>query len=321
MKKILTILSAFVLTFNILIIGAYAQETNEPSNETDVKNWQYWNSGYSLVTDNKSGFLARRFAFSADSSAGAEIYAHAMETLQDSWDSLTTEEKEYYDNDFRYYVGYQILGTRKTESVNPTNIDLQPEAEEAYETAINLYIEEHPLSYVACTISSYNFMDASRFPNYQMYVAVKNYMKEHDGYHVIQYIGTYGGSVSECRICTISHDNNLGFIGTVTEGIFNNVRLYKDWVVNYSVTGVLFRSNGTSVEQTGQSINQALHNTNSFDTGNIFTSYGKNELVYVFQTLNAYKNYNAGVPQNYYQGTYPDDNASVSSIENSNNSY
>ena len=162
-----------------------------------------------------------------------------------------------------------------------------------------VYIEDNPLSYTQCYVSSYNFIDASLFPSYGMYTAVKEYMKTHDGYHIIQYIGTNYGNVTECRICTLSHNYNLGFIGTVQSGIFNNVHVYKDWQSNFAASGVLFRANGTTVVQDNQSMNIQLHNTTALTLGNVFTSYDKNELVYVFQTLNAFKAY-TGQAQPYY---------------------
>ena len=54
-----------------------------------------------------------------------------------------------------------------------------------------VYIEQNPLSYTECYISSYNFLDPTNFPSYSMFTTVKNYMKTHEGYHILQYVGTY----------------------------------------------------------------------------------------------------------------------------------
>lgn len=169
---------------------------------------------------------------------------------------------------------------------------------------IEYRIQQNPLSYTECSISSYNFLDASRFPSYAMYSAVKNYMKNTDGYHVIQYIGTYGNNVTECRIVTLSHSYNLGFIGTTIGGVFNNVHVYKDWVNNYNISDCpMFNASGTITNKSTQAPGTvALHNTNSFQVGNVFTSYDKNEYIYCFNNLNAYKNYNVQLPQHYYLG-------------------
>lgn len=163
------------------------------------------------------------------------------------------------------------------------------------------YINQNPLSYTECSISSYNYLDPTPFPSYNMYKAVKDYMANHEGYHVIQYVGTGSSGMTQIRIATISHDNNLGFVGTTSNGIFTQVRIYKDWVSNFDVTECpLFVTNGTITNRSTQNIQFNLFNGTSVTKGYIYTSYPKNELVYVFPTLNAFKNYNTQYSQPYY---------------------
>ena len=216
------------LLFGSLNLGLYAGEVQEPSADEDQKNWQYWNSGYSLVKDNTQGFLTRHFGFITDDSAGASIYNDAMNTLNDAWDALTEEEKARYDNDFRYYVGYQILGNRTGESVTPTEINVQPEAQDAFQTAINLYIEQNPLGYVEAYIKSYGFLSPNQFTNYAQYNQVKQFIKDSNGYCLLNYSMSYG-QLQDVYICVIPRTVDYNLIGTVTSGIFNSVHSYIGW--------------------------------------------------------------------------------------------
>lgn len=289
-KYIAYMLLSITLMFNVLSINVHAEGITTPSVQPDFTQ---------VPVDT--------FFEDVDFRAIAQELTHDFVIYGSAFMGSVTPY-EFAWNGFKAYLQdreedtltqHPTIGVRNTVTGQQV-YDIPQEIKQEIVNFVNVEIKGNPLNYETCTISSYNFMDASVFPNYNMYQAVKNYMKTNEGYHIIQYIGTNSSGMTECRICTISHDNNLGFVGTVTNGFFGNVHLYKDWVLNYSVNGVLFRANGTSLEQTGQNVSGQLHNLNSFTQWNVFTSYEKNELVYVFQTLNAYKNYNAGLPQSYY---------------------
>ena len=48
-----------------------------------------------------------------------------------------------------------------------------------------IYIQDNPLTYTECTINSYNFLDPTHFPSYACFNATKEYMRTHDGYHIV----------------------------------------------------------------------------------------------------------------------------------------
>lgn len=197
---------------------------------------------------------------------------------------------------------------------NSTSVDIPVPVQNTILQFIQYQVAENPLGYDECYITSYNFMTASVFPTYQMYATTKEYIKNHDGYAFFVTWDISYGNVSACHIMTLPHDLNLGWIGTTNQGIFTNVHPYIDWQIltgsnlnNYVSSKVKITANGDI-----QTSNAGIANNISFSNANglsasgspsyymVYSSFDKNELVYVFDTLNSYKNYNAGLPQDYY---------------------
>lgn len=197
---------------------------------------------------------------------------------------------------------------------NAENIEVPLDIKNLVLNYVQYNVTQNPLTYTQCYIPSYNFLNTSTFPTFQMYTAVKEYIKSQDGYTFISNIVVSYGNVSTVHLVTIPRNvASLGWVGTTNQGIFTSVYPYIDWqqitsnlVDTRGFKKVAINTAGTiTTSNAGLSNNISYKNTNvsgtSISTGYpVFTNHDKNELVYVFNTLNAYKNYNSGTPQPYY---------------------
>ena len=191
-------------------------------------------------------------------------------------------------------------------------------------------IQQTPTQYKECYISSYNFLNTSQFNNYNAYKGVQEIIKNNNGYTFFISPNSLGtGTQNNTYIVTVDVSKYpVNFIGTEISGIFNsNVTLEHNWstinMLPQNTDGIdiymLRNSNGyigakaktyqaaasnagySSTYTPGNGTN--LLNTNSMFTSgrvNVFSNKSSNELIYLFPTINAYKNYNSGQPQPYY---------------------
>ena len=212
------------------------------------------------------------------------------------------------------------------------------EVPQELKTEINLFIqnqiENNPVGYRACYIPSYSTMTATPYPTYKMYNAVKQYIKDHSGYSFFVTWEINYGNVSTCHVFTIPRDLDIGWVGTTTTaGTFTNVHPYINWqlltsqnIDSFVTSKVRITANGDILSSNaGFSNNYSFSNSNTLNASGspgsymVYTSYNNRELVYVFETLNAYKNYNSGLPQPYYltqtgmSGDYPINNGIINS--------
>lgn len=166
-----------------------------------------------------------------------------------------------------------------------------------------VYINDNPLSYTPCYLYSYNFLSPTAFSTYAQYVTTKQYLKNGTGRYSVLFMSGNNVLISQY----IRQDMDLGFVGTTSQGSFTSVQPY----VNWQTLGQMQLPPAVSINQAG-TITEVTNN-NWFGYSNlkntatpnssskiIMSPNEKNELVYVFATLNAYKNYNAGNPQPYY---------------------
>ena len=178
-----------------------------------------------------------------------------------------------------------------------------------------VYIDQNSLSYTKAYIYSYNFVNATWFPNYQMYASFKTWSSQQNGYILTtRYVS--GGNTRGLYCRVIPKTNAVNFVGTVTEGSFTNVALYIGWSTSNSPWNLANDSSLVRIELDG-TVNTNVTNGDLASTvGNtanpydgtssrmsIFSNLEKNEMVYVFNTLNALKNYNANADQPYYMPT------------------
>lgn len=194
------------------------------------------------------------------------------------------------------------------------SIQLSPAAAQDIQLAINNYIAENPLGYTECYLASYNMLNADIFSNYAQFSAVKEFIKNQNGY-VLTY-AMYTAGTYTVYACVIPKSMDIGFFGTTTQGIFNNVSVAINWQVSQIPWTVFSNVDLYTINPDGSTIKWSsgyypsvtgLQNLTNVPTAqqkwNVFSNTSKSELVYVFDNLNAYKNYNAGAPQPYYMGS------------------
>lgn len=187
-------------------------------------------------------------------------------------------------------------------------------------------IESEPLTYVQATIPSYKNMGTGYFSNYTTYQTLQTYMANQSkkgGYLFfvkVENTSSYGFPIWVISVPTSLEWN---FYGTVnSDGTFNNVMLGVNWQGNPSLLSIpnypdytpfyngiecfaIRSDNGSQLSNKyfGNSVGVGnFYNSGSISTSSyqVFSSSNTNELVYVFNTMNAYKAYNAGNPQPYY---------------------
>lgn len=182
--------------------------------------------------------------------------------------------------------------------------DVPEEVLEVIQEYVIYNIQNYDLGYVETYIYSYNFMSPSSFPTYSMYKSAQQYAKNSNGYVVTMF--NYN-STQLMMSRYLTKDKDLGFVGTVNNaGGWTSVQPYINWASignGIGTPSITMQQNG-STSDTGGNVNWGswtLNNTSSVNTAKtIFSNNEKNELVFVFKTLNALKNYNSGRPQGYY---------------------
>lgn len=178
-----------------------------------------------------------------------------------------------------------------------------------------IYINNNPLSFTQAYIYSYNFLDPTVFPSYAMFASTKELCKQNSPKWILLHYYYTNSTLNRIYFIALDTGFDYGLVGTVTGGTFTNVNLYKNWATLgrldqiSNATKKTIMANGSVsdglVSATGNYPTlQSLANTSSQPSSNtktmLISSLENNELVYVFQTLNAYKNYNSGSGQQYY---------------------
>lgn len=204
-------------------------------------------------------------------------------------------------------VGHGGAGySRPSDKINHSeDIEVDPELKQYVLNYVQYCTTQTDLGYKECYVYSYKFLDPTIFPNYASYINSQQLIKNYDGFTFIIGLFDYGSNGKAFNYAQMSHSANYAFIGTTTQGSFTNVRPYVDWVT-FGPNVTRFYINSARKETFNTGINLAgTRNVSDFNINNatVFSSYEKNELVYVFDTLNSYKNYNSGMPQPYYLTT------------------
>lgn len=176
-----------------------------------------------------------------------------------------------------------------------------------------IYIDTQTINYTECLIQSYNNLNPNQFNSYSRYKALKDFISQQDGYCFVCCPNTNIPRGDDIYIAVVDKAN-CGFFGTVSNGSFTNVQFTISWMTGNSANNQIPNSkryvqhgNGTIENTTALFGMNSLKNTTSVSTNstysNVFTNLSSNELVFVFNTLDAYKNYNAGNPRPYYMPT------------------
>lgn len=329
--KIISFVCSMILFFNLQVYSfASTSSGSEYYNWTAGEKFAYFllngmnilGDGYSMVigADDADDVWQDFFDFVS------QEYLEENQTF-DEW--CLSNTSWYYDNS-----GIQNENTVTGFSMSPTMAD-------ALQLTVNNYVASNPLNYTLCYINSYNYIDTSTFGNIAPYNSLKNFISKQDGYVLVNY-GSFKLNSSEhgYMIYVIPKSLNMGLYGTVNSGSFTNVQMSINWLssqylnqMSSEVKAYYMNESGTITEGV-TNFNQwrvaSIKNTNSltFNSTNVqfimFSNLPKNEGIYVYSTLNAYKQYNSGSPQPYYLGSdfgSHKNNYSVGNFPNSNNSY
>lgn len=173
-----------------------------------------------------------------------------------------------------------------------------------------VYIDTQTINYTECLIQSYNNLNPNQFNSFSRYKALKDFISQQDGYCFVCCPNTNIPRGDDIYIAVVDK-SNCGFFGTVSNGSFTNVQFTISWMTGNNANNQI--PNSKRYVQHGNGIIEntnalygmnSLKNTTSVSTNssysNVFTNLSSNELVFVFNTLDAYKNYNAGNPRPYY---------------------
>lgn len=212
------------------------------------------------------------------------------------------------------YYNANVLFQNSAPSGGRGNYTIKSELSQEIVNYINdEYVSKNPLSYQEAYIKTAQLCDVTWFPNYQLYVSFKTWASQQDGY--IMTWPRYGnGALQGLDALVIPKTNDINFVGSVSNGSFANVGLYIGWSTSSTPwsftsdeTWTRFNLNGTTTTgdySTGKLMttvgNSTRINDGTTSRATIFTNLPKDELVYVFNSLNALKMYNSGSPQSYY---------------------
>ena len=329
--KIISFVCSMILFFNLQVYSlASTTSGSEYYNWTAGEKFTYFLlNGMNILGDGYSMIIGADDADDVWQDFFDFVSLEYLEENQtfDEW--CLSNTSWYYDNS-----GIQNENTVTGFSMTPTMAD-------ALQLTVNNYVAENPLTYTLCYIYSYNFIDTSTFGNIAPYNSLKNFISQQDGYVLVNY-GSFKLNSSEhgYMIYVIPKSLNMGLYGSVSSGSFTNVQMSVNWKssqylnqMSSEIKAYYMNESGTITEGV-TNFNQwrvaSIKNNNSlaFNSTNVqftmFSNLPKNEAIYVYSTLNAYKQYNSGSPQPYYLGSdfgTHKTNYSVSSFPSSNNSY
>ena len=295
-------LSGFIAfcCFMFSCLGSYAS-TLESTNSGVSSGWSENEQNAYLIL-NLPDLIATGYKFIVDGDTG---WSDLRAEVFDLWTARALAQNMTFDEWVnRNTTWYYMNGVPSQESV--TGVQLSDDMASDIQVAINNYIGQNPLGYTECYIKSYNFLSPSLFSSYGQYASVKERIKSNGAPCAINSYTNPNGRWM--YICPLDSSRQISYIGSTLNGSFSNVHAYYDWSIVSNPTKYQINANGTFTQYGSATLQNytLLNNTLSSDNGDrwtIFSSQEKDELVYVFSTLNALKNYNSGLPQPYYMGT------------------
>lgn len=292
-------LSLFICVYSVLCssIGSYASGgAGHGYNWTASEQVAHWTSSLGDVAGYAKDWALNNGTWDNVKTAIFDAQTIKAQEAQMSYDDWVLSNTSWYYKDGSEYQNESTLD----------HISMSQEMADCFNTTINNYIQENPLTYKKCTLYSYNFLNPNSFSTYQQFATTKEYIK--NGGNRYSVILNSQGNILISQYLT--QDMNLGFIGTSSNGNFTSVNPYVNWQTlgNMMLSPAVSINSGgtvTQVTNTNWYGYNNLKNTASPNTSNkiIMSPNEKNETVYVFETLAAYKNYNAGAPQPYYLGS------------------
>ena len=295
---LLTILLTLTMPLNVLA------STTSSGAITIQEQWAY------NVYNNFQTLLQDSLKVSVPKSESDKIWNEYIDYAYNIW-NLNHDDLQSHYGHFREYVGSQFEMEKNSD--NTYNYNMSEDAYTFIQDSFNTYMQDNPLSYTACYVKSYNSLSPNQFPSYAQYNQTKDFIKNSNGFCILNYNLSYG-QMADVYICVIPRTVDYNLIGTTNNGLFTSVHSYIGWtqtgqpqVTNSNCYVKIIRGDGSISDLSGY--NPSFNNIYNRETvaslgdGNIFTNNSSSELVYVFQTLNALKNYNSGSPQPYYMAT------------------
>lgn len=366
-QYVLKIIACIILTAILIggnIISSFASEvdpTPTPEQEEDPGAPGDWSGAqkWSYFRANADGFIASCIGIVCNAATTEDVVTNfsrliEAKTIQDNIDFDTW----FWQNVKLTPNNPQAPSVSEPNDTNVTNINVSYEFKDILLQAAQETMAENPLGYTEAYIPSYNFMSTDSFTSYGTYKTIQEIIKNNNGFTFFRSPnGTGDASNKYTVIITVDRSKyDVNFIGTTTGGNFTNVRIEHDWSllstfpqetdgIDFRVykhsTGVIGAPAKTISEAAANagystsynpSFQSDLKNMSSMPTNSsnstVFTNSSKNDLVYVFSTINSYKNYNSGSPQPYYvssnyTGSVTSGNSSYSSsqINSGNSSY
>lgn len=213
---------------------------------------------------------------------------------------------------------------------NSDSIDIPPEVATTIVQYVQYEISQEPLGYVQAYVRSRKNLNASQFYTYQGNANFIQLLKDNPNCYVFCSTPNSLNNTANSNTYIVVVDKAkypVNFIGSVVGGSFNSVNLEHEWVTisqfPENTDGIdiyMMRNQSGIIGQKAKTYREAatnagydsnykpsmsnIKNTTGFYSSqsavNVLTTNEKDELVYVFTTLNAYKNYNSGQPQLYY---------------------
>lgn len=338
------ILASIMLVGNIVM--SYAVEPDAPSTDNPDTIWYEWNDE-ELAEFWQS--LMPGYILSHLGVVGSEEFLNSCyDNFVDIVDGLSIEAEISYNE----WIGAHFYLNPK-ENVNPeiqkpsdltvNNYTLDSTMVEVVNQAVQESVAENPLGYVMASLYSYKMMSTTPFDDYAKYETVQTFLSRFtDGYFLIMSNGfngtdSFGGQSVQIVCVHIPSSYNFGLYGDIVDGVFSNVHGIYNWQTSInssnweSIDYFGFKGNGQVVELNKSSLNQVLHNSiaikKGFGSGSnqgmtLYTCNDKRENVLIFSTVAAYKNYNAGIPQDYYYGSgginYPSTSVTSSNLNSGN---
>lgn len=304
MKKAITLICVFILTFNMLAFGVCAEEitptpTITPQDvfyiATDEFIEQIWEP---LVS-----YVSIPFAIMNSSFATAEDY---FEWLQDLGEP---EPWVQYPN-VKVHSTHPPTGNIPLDVEQSTSVEVPIPVQNSILAFVQYQIAQNPQGFKSAYIKSYNYLSTTQFNSIAQFNAVKDFIKNSNSYCYLKGTQSYS-QLDKVIIVTIPKSiDSWALIGSVINGSFSNVQTTVNWSTNNTYMYLDNRIQEYYINPDGS---QGLWNRgvgcnpvgngNTIDLGTgttIFSTLPDSEVVYVFDTLAAYKNYNSGVPKDYY---------------------
>lgn len=215
---------------------------------------------------------------------------------------------EWYNENLK--INYKDNGNTEPTRADVESITASRQVMQDSFNVTNEYIIQNPLGYKEAYINSYNNLSPLLFTTYNQWKSAQEVVKQSDS-PVLMHLWKNGSNQFFCDFVKLDRNRSLNYIGSVSLGGFSNVYAYYGWSVvsqnTFSASDFKRVNADGSISNLGYSepfSGRAILNGNgsSANTNNayVFSNQDKNELVYVFSTLNSLKAYNSGTPQPYY---------------------